>query len=142
MTSRSALRPGDLLLSAALSLSGAASPSTAQPAPSVTVPASFDCGKATRAVDRFICANAALRWQDLALSRSYRAVLDSLTGPARAALVAQQRGWVGERDRRCAADRSFAELSDPASWVHAQAFGCLMDIYLDRRPTVDRTEFR
>src|SRR3546814_10363715 len=79
MTSRSALRPGDLLLSAALSLSGAASPSTAQPAPSVTVPASFDCGKATRAVDRFICANAALRWQDLALSRSYRAVLDSLT---------------------------------------------------------------
>src|SRR3546814_16006225 len=101
MTSRSALRPGDLLLSAALSLSGAASPSTAQPAPSVTVPASFDCGKATRAVDRFICANAALRWQDLALSRSYRAVLDSLTGPARAALVAQPIGRASCRERGC-----------------------------------------
>ncbi|MBB5704850.1 lysozyme inhibitor LprI family protein [Sphingopyxis panaciterrulae] len=119
-----------------MALSGAASPSTAQPAPSVTVPASFDCGKATRAVDRFICANAALRWQDLALSRSYRAVLDSLTGPARAALVAQQRDWVGERDRRCAADRSFAELNDPASWVHDQAYDCLMVVYLDRRQTL------
>src|SRR3546814_5189929 len=74
--------------------------------------------KATRPVDRFICANAALRWQDLALSRSYRAALARLAGPARAALVAQQRDWVSERDRRCAADRSFAELNDPASSVH------------------------
>src|SRR3546814_7729802 len=32
----------------------------------------------------------------------------------------------------CAADRSFAELSDPASWVHDQAYDCLMVVYLDR----------
>jgi uncharacterized protein YecT (DUF1311 family) len=125
------LRLGGLFL-CALALGGAA-PSIAQPAPSATVPASFDCGKATRAVDRFICANAALRWQDLALSRSYRAVLAKLAGPARAALVAEQRDWVGERDRRCAADRSFAELNDAASWVHDQAYDCMTVVYLGRR---------
>jgi uncharacterized protein YecT (DUF1311 family) len=130
-------RIGGLLFFAGLALSGAgAVSSTAQPAPSATVPASFDCTKATRAADRFICANAALRWQDLALSRSYRAVLDRLTGPARAALVAEQRDWVGERDRRCAADRSFAELNDPASSIHEQAYDCMMIVYLGRRQTL------
>jgi uncharacterized protein YecT (DUF1311 family) len=124
---------GGLLL-CVLALGGA--PSTAQPAPSATVAASFDCGKATRAVDRFICANAALRWQDLALSRSYRAVLTKLTSPARTALVAQQRDWVSERDRRCAADRGFAELNDPASSVHDQAYDCMMIVYLGRRQTL------
>src|SRR3546814_4838338 len=67
-----------LSFTAALALVGTgAAPSIAQPASSATVPASFDCAKATRPVDRFICANAALRWQDLALSRSYRAALRS-----------------------------------------------------------------
>jgi uncharacterized protein YecT (DUF1311 family) len=136
MTERSksaALLSGALLCGLAL---GGAAPSTAQPAASVTVPAGFDCSKATRAVDRFICANAALRWQDLALSRSYRAALARLTGPARAALVADQRDWVGERDRRCAADRSFAELNDSASPIHAQAYDCMMIVYLGQRQTL------
>src|SRR3546814_8057242 len=108
-------------------------PSITQPASSVTVPASFDGSKATRSVYRVICANAALRWQDLAPSRSYRAALARLAGPARAALVAQQRDWVSERDRRCAADRSFAELNDPASSVHDQANDCMTIVYRERR---------
>src|SRR3546814_18486644 len=91
MTSRSALRPGDLLLSAALALSGAAPPSTPQPAPSVTVPARFDCANATRAVDRFICANPPLPWPDLALPHISLPVLDSLTGPPTAHLVPSPR---------------------------------------------------
>src|SRR3546814_18453407 len=63
-----------LSFTAALALVGTgAAPSIAQPASSATVPASFDCAKATRPVDRFLCANAALRWQALALSRSFRA---------------------------------------------------------------------
>src|SRR3546814_13351145 len=65
-----------------------------------------------------------------------RAVLGGLTGPARAALVAQQRDWVSERDRRCVGDRSFAELSAPSSALHDQAHGCLMTVYLDRRRTL------
>lgn len=105
----------------------------APPTSATAVPAGFDCAKATRPIDRFICATATLRWQDLALSRSYRAVLGALTTPARAALVAQQRDWLGERDRRCVGDRTFAELNDPASEVHEQAYGCLIALYLDRR---------
>src|SRR3546814_2433171 len=74
MTSGRDIRFGGFLLFVAAALGGAGVvPSSAQTATPATVPASFDCGKATRAVDRFICANAALRWQDLALSRSYRA---------------------------------------------------------------------
>lgn len=121
------------LVPAILALGGAISvPAVAQTAQS-GVPASFDCGKATRAVDRFICANAALRWQDYALSRSYSAVRDAATGPARAALLAQQRDWLGERDRRCAADRSFAELDAAGSPVHEQAHACMDTVYRDRR---------
>ncbi|MBB5708440.1 lysozyme inhibitor LprI family protein [Sphingopyxis panaciterrulae] len=131
------IRLGGLFLSAAVVFGETMLvPSRAQPAPSATVPASFDCGKATRAVDRFIRANAALRWQDLALSRSYRAVLDKLSGPARAELVAEQRDWVSERDRRCAADRSFAELNDPASSIHDQAYDCMTIVYQGRRQTL------
>ena len=137
MTSWRKIGFGGLLLSATIPLNGTVvAPSNAQTAAPVTVPASFDCGKATRAVDRFLCANAALRWQDLALSRSYRATFSALSGPARAALVAEQRDWVSERDRRCAADRSFIELNDPASSVHDQAYDCLMTVYLDRRRTL------
>lgn len=130
-------RAGTRLASVLLGLLalGGPLPSIAQPAPA-RVAASFDCGKATRAVDRFICANAALRWQDLALSRSYRAVRERLAGAARAALVAEQRDWVRERDRRCAADRSFAELNEAGSQVHDQAYGCLTSVYLERRRTL------
>ena len=121
----------------ALAAAIAAAPAVAQTPSTTSVPAGFDCGKATRAVDRFICANAALRWQDLAMSRSYRAARDAATGPARAELLAQQRDWLGERDRRCAADRSFAELSDASSWIHDQAYECLATVYLDRRRDLD-----
>ena len=47
-----------------------------------SIPASFDCAQAERPVDRFICAHAALRWQDLALSRAYTAA-KAAAGPAR-----------------------------------------------------------
>lgn len=101
-----------------------------------SVPASFDCGKAVRAVDRFICSGAALRWQDLALSRAYRAARDAVPAGGRAELadlVAVQRDWVRERDRRCIADRSFAELAVAGSELHDQAYDCLMIVYVDRR---------
>lgn len=138
-----ARRRAGLLLALALLWGGAPASARGQGAarlgalplavPRAAVPASFDCGKATRAVDRFLCANAALRWQDLALSRSYRAARDARTGPARAALVAEQRDWLGERDRRCVADRSFAELAAASSPLGGQARACLMTVYLDRR---------
>jgi uncharacterized protein YecT (DUF1311 family) len=97
-----------------------------------SVPASFDCAKAERSVDRFICAQAVLRWQDLAMSRLYAAAKAAVTGPARDDLVLAQRDWLRERDRRCIADRSFDELNAVAA-LHEQAYACLDVVYLGRR---------
>lgn len=99
------------------------------------VPASFDCAKAERVVERFICMHAVLRWQDLALSRSYAAAKARVTGAARDGLVATQRDWLRERDRRCIADRSFKELAVPSA-LRTQAYDCLDIVYLDRRNTL------
>ncbi|WP_322999496.1 lysozyme inhibitor LprI family protein [Castellaniella sp.] len=98
-----------------------------------SIPAGFDCARAERPVDRFICAHAALRWQDLALSRSYAAAKAAVAGPARDELVHSQREWVRERDRRCIADRSFKELSDTDKPLQALAYDCLDTVYLGRR---------
>ena len=97
------------------------------------VPASFDCNTAASTVEKMICANAALRWQDLALSRSYKAARDAATGPARDDLVLVQRDWVRERDRQCIADRTFAELSEFSMEIGRQSYDCLNSTYLVRR---------
>ncbi|MHA3902107.1 lysozyme inhibitor LprI family protein [Castellaniella sp. WN] len=107
------------------------------PAAAQSIPASFDCAKAERPVDRFICAHAVLRWQDLALSRAYAAARKAaVSGPARDELVRSQRDWVRERDRRCIADRSFKELSGSSNPLGTQAYDCLDTVYLDRRGTL------
>lgn len=100
-----------------------------------SVPASFDCARAKRTVEQFICANAPLRWQDLALSRSYRAARAAAARSARDDLLASQRDWLRERDRRCIADRTFEELSDPSTALRNQAYDCLETVYLERRRT-------
>lgn len=105
----------------------------AAPATAHSVPASFDCTKAGSTVEKLICSQAALRWQDLALSRSYRAARNAVTGSARDDLLVGQRDWVRERDRRCIADRTFKELSEPSSALRTQAYDCLMTVYLERR---------
>jgi uncharacterized protein YecT (DUF1311 family) len=106
------------------------------PANAEGVPASFDCAKAGQVVEKFICSQAVLRWQDLALSRSYRAARGAVAGSARDSLLASQRDWVRERDRRCIADRTFKELSDPSTGLQSQAYDCLKVVYLGRRGTL------
>ncbi len=105
----------------------------ATPVKAAGVPASFDCAKARQVVEKFICSHAVLRWQDLALSRSYRAATNVVAGSAREDLVASQRDWLRERDRRCIADRSFKELSGPSTALRNQAYECLDSVYLGRR---------
>ncbi|MBN9243907.1 MAG: DUF1311 domain-containing protein [Mesorhizobium sp.] len=105
----------------------------AAPARAESVSASFDCAKAGTTVEKLICSQAVLRWQDLSLSRAYRAARDAVTGSARDDLVLAQRDWVRERDRRCIADRTFAELADTATELGKQAYECLNVVYLDRR---------
>ncbi|MGB3538298.1 MAG: lysozyme inhibitor LprI family protein [Mesorhizobium sp.] len=103
------------------------------PAKAQSVPASFDCAKAEGAVEKFICSQAVLRWQDLALSRAYAAAKAEAVGPARDDLVLGQRDWVRERDRRCIADRTFKELADTSAELGKQAYDCMQSVYLDRR---------
>src|SRR6185312_14945216 len=76
---------------------------------------------------------AVLRWNDLALSRAYAAAKAEAVGLARDDLVLGQRDWVRERDRRCIADRTFAELSDISAELGKQAYDCLNTVYLNRR---------
>jgi uncharacterized protein YecT (DUF1311 family) len=106
------------------------------PAKAGSVPASFDCARAGNTVEKFICSQAVLRWQDLALSRSYRAARDAVTGSARDDLVRSQRDWVRERNRRCIADRTFGELANTAVEPGKQAYECLNVVYLGRRRTL------
>jgi uncharacterized protein YecT (DUF1311 family) len=101
--------------------------------PASAVEAGFDCKKAASAIEKFICSQAVLRWQDLALSRGYAAAKNGAVGPARDDLQLEQRDWVRERDRRCIADRSFKELSGPSTVLRNQAYACLNSVYLDRR---------
>jgi uncharacterized protein len=62
----------------------------AMPAKAESVPASFDCARASNTIEKFICAQAVLRWQDLALSRDYRAARNAATGAARDELLTGQ----------------------------------------------------
>jgi uncharacterized protein YecT (DUF1311 family) len=105
----------------------------AMPAKADSVPASFDCAKAASTVEKFICSQAVLRWNDLALSRAYAAAKAEAVGAARDDLVLGQRDWVRERDRRCIADRTFAELSVISAELGKQAYDCLNTVYLNRR---------
>jgi uncharacterized protein YecT (DUF1311 family) len=105
----------------------------AMPAKADSVPASFDCARAASTVEKFICSQALLRWNDLALSRAYAAARAKVVGSARDDLVLVQRDWVRERDRRCIADRTFKELSGPSTELGKQAYDCLQGVYLGRR---------
>lgn len=65
----------------------ASTPAAAQP--------SFDCARASTAVERTICATPALHALDAELATLYRAVQD------RPGARDAQRGWVRARDERC-----------------------------------------
>lgn len=76
----------------------AASPALAQGG------ASFDCGKASTAIERTICQDAKLAKADRDMAAAYNALAGKLSGPAREALVKDQVQWVADRNRACATD--------------------------------------
>ena len=59
------------------------------------------CARAVTAADRAVCATPALRRADGDLTNAYLSVRDATRGRLRAELVAQQRRWLGDRDRLC-----------------------------------------
>lgn len=76
----------------------AAPPALAQGAPS------FDCAKASNAVDRAICKDAALSKADREMAAAYAALLGRLTGVERDELVRDQVRWIVSRNGSCQAD--------------------------------------
>ena len=73
-------------------------PAVAQSGPS------FDCAKASNAIERAICKDADLAKADRALAAAYKALADRLSGPAKEALEKDQVQWIVARNRACQRD--------------------------------------
>jgi uncharacterized protein len=79
-----------------LLLLAASSPALAQDRPRP----SFDCEKAKAPIEVLICTDPMLAALDEALGQAYQARRGAVTGAARDKLVAEQREWLGQRDRK------------------------------------------
>jgi len=96
---------------------------------------SFDCAKATRQIDKAICAWEAVGSLDGRMADAYKTTLAAQKGEAVISSVkAGQQAWLSERDRRCALD---AVKPNPNSeeGLSPQEFGqlmCLQAIYPER----------
>lgn len=68
--------------------------------------ASFDCNKATRQIDKAICAWDTVGSLDGKMATRYKAVLAAQQGEAAiAAVKTSQKAWLAERDKRCGLDQ-------------------------------------
>jgi uncharacterized protein YecT (DUF1311 family) len=70
-------------------------PASAQSGPS------FDCAKASTAIERAICAKPELARADRTMDTAYRALLAKLTDPAKEHLVKDQARWIASRNTAC-----------------------------------------
>lgn len=64
--------------------------------------ASFDCAKASNAIERTICAKPELAKADRDLATTYAALATKLSGPAKEHLVKSQVTWISTRNKACA----------------------------------------
>lgn len=72
-------------------------------APATAQQPSFDCGKASTAVERAICASTTLSTLDRDLATAYSDRRNALSKSGRDQLLSEQRNWISIRDR-CGAD--------------------------------------
>jgi uncharacterized protein YecT (DUF1311 family) len=63
-----------------------------------TFPASYDCGRATKEVERAICSVSSLAALDRQLDARYRALLGRLSGGERESVRLAQQEWLDQRD--------------------------------------------
>jgi uncharacterized protein len=66
--------------------------------------ASFDCSKASTAIERTICKDPELAKADRDMAAAYGALAAKLSGAAKEALVKDQVQWIADRNRACATD--------------------------------------
>lgn len=74
-----------------------------------TFPTSYDCGRATKELERGICAVEPLAALDLALSRALATAVAKAPPARRLVLRDAQRRWLAERDARCGAAQGWIE---------------------------------
>ncbi len=101
------------LLLGMAAMSALAMPASAQGKPS------FDCAKASNAIERTICATPELAKADRDLAAAYAALSGKLTGAAKENLEKGQVRWIIDRNRAC---------TDPADGIAA----CLKERYVSR----------
>ena len=103
--------------------------------PALALGPSFDCAKATRQIDKAICAWETVGSLDGQMAAAYRAALADQPGEdERKGAAENQKAWLATRDERCALD---AVKPDPGSeeGLSPKEFGqllCLQDIYGSR----------
>jgi uncharacterized protein len=73
----------------------AAAPASAQSGPS------FDCTRASTAIERAICRDAGLSSADGQMAVAYRQLIDGLNGAAREELLKDQARWLAGRNQAC-----------------------------------------
>lgn len=66
----------------------------------------FDCARATTAIDKAICANAAALAANDAMEKAYADLRARLDGEGRKLLLDGQRSWIRYRDERCGTGES------------------------------------
>ena len=98
----------------------------------------FDCAKASGAVETLICKDAALSALDQTLADVYKAAAAKATGPMAATLRAEQRGWIGGRNE-CWKARPATPMSITATWTADSTRVCVEAQYRLRTSELQAT---
>ena len=79
------------------------------PAALAQVGPSFDCAKASNAIERAICKDPELAKADREMAAAYASLSGKLSGPAKDHLAKDQVRWIGERNQSCGRDKDGIE---------------------------------
>jgi uncharacterized protein len=77
-----------------------------------TYPPSFDCAKASTAVERLICHDPGLSFLDSQMANSYQTVLRGASEERKEIITRQQAGWFADNSRTCNAPLSETQRRD------------------------------
>lgn len=104
-------------------------------APALASGPGFDCARATRQIDKAICAWDTVGMLDGRMAETFRATLAAQKGEAATASIrADQKAWLAERDRSCGLE-NVAPVEGSEEGLSPKEFGqllCLQAIYPQR----------
>jgi uncharacterized protein len=107
------------------------------PAQAESVPAGFDCDKASGADERIICSDPALRQADLDLAGLYQGLIRSHSDSAYVAtLRADEHGWIMLRNKECRVSKA-TKLTDANA---GELVDCFLDAYEERRADLEQMQ--